>query len=60
MNDGEEFLKTVAAFNLLGITPDIQKSIFRVFAGILLLGNITFVSQEDATSIDVILKIFYF
>ena len=59
VDDDEDFLKTVAAFDLLGISSDLQKSIFKVFAGLLLLGNIGFDPQEEATTLIVSCVMFF-
>ncbi|VDK37250.1 unnamed protein product [Gongylonema pulchrum] len=47
IDDAKDFLETVAAFDLLCIPAEVQKSIFRLFAGLLLFGNIGFVSKND-------------
>uniref|UniRef100_A0A915Q4X9 Myosin motor domain-containing protein n=1 Tax=Setaria digitata TaxID=48799 RepID=A0A915Q4X9_9BILA len=45
INDQDDFLQTIAAFDLLYISIDLQKSIFRFFAGLLLFGNIKFIDD---------------
>lgn len=40
-------METVAAFDLLNIPNDVQKSVLRLFAGLLLMGNIGFVDGND-------------
>ncbi|VDN08389.1 unnamed protein product [Thelazia callipaeda] len=53
IDDGKDFLETLTAMNLLHISTDIQKSVFRVFAGLLLFGNIKFIDgREEYAEID--------
>ncbi|VDK73468.1 unnamed protein product [Onchocerca ochengi] len=47
IDDRNDFLQTVAALDLLRISTDVQKSIFRFFAGLLLFGNIRFTDGPD-------------
>ncbi|VDM46989.1 unnamed protein product [Toxocara canis] len=42
VDDAKDFLETVAALDLLGVSQDVQRAIFRTFAGLLMLGNIEF------------------
>ena len=50
LNDGEEWNRMVNAMKVLGFTSDIQSSIWRTLAGILLLGNVEFVPGKAADS----------
>ncbi|EJW79982.1 hypothetical protein WUBG_09109, partial [Wuchereria bancrofti] len=53
VDDQNDFLQTMAAFDLLRISTDTQKSILRLFAGLLLFGNIRFVDRSnECTKID--------
>ncbi len=49
-NDKQEMERVVNAMKILGFTPDIQNSIWRTLAGILLLGNVEFVPGQGADS----------
>ena len=48
VNDAEEYARTLAAMDVIGITKDEQKSIMSVIAGILHLGNVRFVDNADS------------
>jgi myosin-1 len=50
MNDAQEMDRVVNAMKVLGFTPDIQNSVWRTLAGILLLGNVEFVAAQDGDS----------
>jgi myosin-1 len=50
MNDAQEMDRVVNAMKVLGFTPDIQNSVWRTLAGILLLGNVEFVAGQDGDS----------
>jgi hypothetical protein len=45
INDAEEWKDTTKAMQTMGFTPDEQKEIFRILAGILYLGNIHFTND---------------
>lgn len=54
VHDQKNFLETLAALDLLHISTDVQKSILRFFAGLLLFGNVRFSNGPDEyTEIDV-------
>ncbi|VDO44378.1 unnamed protein product [Onchocerca flexuosa] len=47
IDDRNDFLQTVSALDLLRISTDVKKAIFRFFAGLLLFGNIRFTDGLD-------------
>ncbi|OZC07053.1 hypothetical protein X798_05945, partial [Onchocerca flexuosa] len=47
IDDRNDFLQTVSALDLLRISTDVKKAIFRFFAGLLLFGNIRFTDGPD-------------
>uniref|UniRef100_A0A914WZP3 Myosin motor domain-containing protein n=1 Tax=Plectus sambesii TaxID=2011161 RepID=A0A914WZP3_9BILA len=51
VDDRADFAETTKAFGLLGINADQQKDIFRVLAGLLQLGNISFASGGDEIAV---------
>ncbi|VDO44153.1 unnamed protein product, partial [Brugia timori] len=53
VDDQNDFLQTLASLDLLRISTDTQKSILRLFAGLLLFGNIRFADRSnECTKID--------
>ncbi|KAL2900419.1 Myosin-6 [Bienertia sinuspersici] len=50
LDDGEEYLATKRAMDVVGITPEQQDAIFRVVAAVLHLGNIEFKKGKDTDS----------
>lgn len=50
VDDGEEYLATRRAMDVVGISPDEQDGIFRVVAAILHLGNIEFAKGKEMDS----------
>ena len=49
-NDKQEMDRVVNAMKVLGFTPEIQNSVWRTLAGILLLGNVEFEAGKTADS----------
>lgn len=47
-NDAEDFLRLIAAMEILHFTPEDQSAIFRVLSSILHLGNVYFQKYEVA------------
>eukprot|EP00002_Diphylleia_rotans_P012413 TRINITY_DN2428_c0_g1_i1.p1 TRINITY_DN2428_c0_g1~~TRINITY_DN2428_c0_g1_i1.p1 ORF type:complete len:1093 (+),score=254.33 TRINITY_DN2428_c0_g1_i1:94-3372(+) len=51
MDDVKEFKDTVRAMNVIGITAEEQKAVFRCIAAILWLGNIKFIEENSVSQI---------
>ncbi|KAI8789436.1 unconventional myosin-Ie-like isoform X1 [Biomphalaria glabrata] len=51
IDDNKEFQDTLQAMQVIGISPDTQREILSIVAGILHLGNITFVEQGNYAKI---------
>ncbi|XP_069506360.1 unconventional myosin-Ie-like isoform X2 [Ambystoma mexicanum] len=52
MDDKKEFLETMAAMQVVGLSPDDQSSVLQIVAGILHLGNITFKETGNYAVVD--------
>lgn len=53
VNDNENMLETIKAFEMLNISHETQREIFRVLAGVLFLGNINFSNNGEKAQIEV-------
>lgn len=53
VSDSDEFVATKEAFSLLGLSAELQRSLLRVLAAILHLGNITILQKDDDSQIKV-------
>lgn len=53
VSDGDEFVATREAFSLLGLSAKLQRSLLRVLAAILHLGNVTIFQRNDDSQIKV-------
>lgn len=51
VDDAQDFVEFIKAFNLLKISEERMVDIFRVLVGILTLGNIQFTNNNDIASI---------
>ena len=51
--DRDEFVATQEALSLLGLSAELQRSLLRVLAAILHLGNITIFQKDDDSQIKV-------
>jgi len=56
ISDIDEFAATRQAFSLLGLSTELQRSLLRVLAAILHLGNVTITQKEDDSQIKVLRK----
>ncbi|KAI1720591.1 myosin head (motor domain) domain-containing protein [Ditylenchus destructor] len=52
VNDNENMLETIKAFEMLNISHETQREIFRVLAGVLFLGNINFSNNGEKAQIE--------
>ncbi|XP_057535805.1 myosin-6-like [Amaranthus tricolor] len=50
LDDGKEYLATIRAMDVVGISPEEQEAIFRVVAAVLHLGNIEFTKGKEMDS----------
>ncbi|KAI1719558.1 myosin head (motor domain) domain-containing protein [Ditylenchus destructor] len=52
VNDNENMMETIKAFEMLNISHETQREIFRVLAGVLFLGNINFCNNGEKAQIE--------
>ncbi|XP_062411567.1 unconventional myosin-If [Sardina pilchardus] len=51
-NDSKDFQETMEAMQVIGIPPDYQLQVLQIIAGILHLGNITFIEQGNYAQVE--------
>ena len=50
--DGERYLQTIDALKLLGVNPDLCEQLQKAIAGILFLGQMDFIGDNDSATLD--------